>query len=119
MNDARCGYNESMPLAGIAKLGGGYAAKRLLPWVWPIYVALGVVVAVGHIGDRLTPRQRERVLYLVRRSKGLPSNLTAKQRAELKRLLARIEPFALAQAIAAELSPLPWPKAPASPRSAS
>lgn len=108
-----------MSLAGIAKFGGERAAKRVLPWMWPIYVARSAFTAAGHVGNRLTPRQRERVLYLLRRSKGRPSNLTAKQRAELKRLLSKVEPVALAQAIAAELSPLPWPKPPASPRSAS
>ena len=108
-----------MSLAGIARFGGERAAKRLIPWMWPIYVARSAFAAAGHVGNRLTPRQRERLLYLVRRSKGLPSNLTPKQREELKRLLGRIEPIALVQAIAAELSPLPWPKAPASPRSAS
>ena len=92
---------------------------RLVPWMWPIYVARSAFAVAGHVANRLTPRQRERLLYLIRRSKGLPSNLTPRQREELKGLLGRIEPIALAQAVAAELSPLPWPKAPASPRSAS
>jgi hypothetical protein len=108
-----------MSLAGIAKLGGGHAAKRILPWMWPVYVARSAFAAAGHVGDRLTPRQRERVLYLLRRSRGRPANLTAKQRDELKRLLEKVEPFGIVQAIAAELSPLPWPKAPASSRAAS
>jgi hypothetical protein len=102
-----------MSLAGIAKFGGQRAATRLLPWMWPIYVVRSAFAAAGHVGNRLTPRQRERVLYLLKRSKGRPSSLTAKQRQELRRLLGKIEPFGLAQAIAAELSPLPWPKAPA------
>ena len=81
--------------------------------MWPIYAARSAIAAAGHVGHRLTPRQRKRLLHLLRRSKGRPSNLTLKQRAELKRLLDKIEPIALAQAVAAELSPLPWPKAPA------
>ena len=108
-----------MSLAGIAKFGGQRAAKRFIPWMWPIYVARSAYAAAGHVGDRLTPRQRERVLYLLRRSKGRPSNLTAKQREELRRLLDKAEPLGLVQAVAAELSPLPWPKAPPSARSAS
>jgi hypothetical protein len=102
-----------MSLAGIAKFGGERAASWVLPWMWPIYAARSAIAAAGHVGNRLTPRQRRRMLYLLRRSKGRPSNLTVKQRAELKRLLDKIEPIALAQAVAAELSPLPWPKAPA------
>jgi hypothetical protein len=102
-----------MSIAGIARFGGERAAKRMLPWMWPVYAARSAIAAGGHVGNRLTPRQRKRLLYLIRRSKGRPSNLTPKQRAELKRLLGKIEPIALAQAVAAELSPLPWPKAPA------
>lgn len=102
-----------MPFGGIAKFGGRHAAARFIPWVWPIYVARSAWAAGSHVSGRLTPRQRERVWYLLRRSKGRPSNLTAKQRTELRRLLDKIEPVAVAQAIAAELSPLPWPKAPA------
>ena len=101
-----------MAFAGVAKFGGQRAATRFLPWAWPVYAARSAWAAGGHVGHRLTPRQRRRVWYLVKRSKGRPSNLTLKQRAELKRLLDKIEPLALVQAVAAELSPLPWPKQP-------
>jgi len=99
-------------LTALAKFGGQRAAQRVLPGAWLIYVWRSAWAAGGHVGNRLTPRQRRRIWYLVRRSRGRPSNLTLKQRAELRRLLNKIEPIALAQAIAAELSPLPWPKPP-------
>ena len=102
-----------MQIGDIASFGARRTAARLLPFTWLIHTARGAWAAAGHVGGRLTPRQRERLWYLVRRSRGRPSNLTPKQRAELRRLLDKIEPVALVQAIAAELSPLPWPKPPA------
>jgi hypothetical protein len=100
-----------------AKYGGQRALRWFLPWMWPIYVARGAIAIKNHIGDRLTERQVKRFIYLLRRSKGRPSNLTARQREEFRRLLDKIEPFGLARALAAEFSPLPWPKAPSASRS--
>ena len=95
-----------------AKFGGQRALRWFIPWMWPIYVARGAWAIKNHLGDRLTERQFKRLIYLLRRSRGRPSNLTAKQRAEFRRLLDKVEPVGLAKAIAAEYSPLPWPKAP-------
>ena len=107
------GYQMGMDRMSIAKYGGQRALRWFLPWMWPIYVARGAFAVRNHVGDRLTERQLKHMLYLLRRSRGRPSNLTAKQRAEFRRLLEKIEPFGLAKAVAAEFSPLPWPKAPA------
>jgi hypothetical protein len=108
-----------MPFSGVAKFGGQRALRWFIPWMWPIYVARGAWAVKVHVGDRLTERQFKRVIYLLRRSRGRPSNLTPRQRAEFRRLLDKVGPFDLGKAIAAEFSPLPWPKAPASARSAS
>jgi hypothetical protein len=98
--------------SSVARFGGERALRWFIPWMWPIYVARGALAIRKHVADRLTERQVRRFFYLLRRSKGRPSNLTARQRQEFKRLLDRVEPFGLAKAIAAEFSPLPWPKAP-------
>jgi hypothetical protein len=107
-----------MNKASVARYGGQRALRWFIPWMWPIYLARGAWAIKSHVGDRLTERQVKRFLYLLRRSKGRPSNLTAGQRQEFKRLLDKAEPFGLAKAIAAEFSPLPWPKAPAASQSA-
>ena len=105
-----------MPMAlksSVARYGGERALRWFIPWMWPIYVARGAIAIRDHVGDRLTERQLKRLVHLVRRSKGRPSNLTARQRPEFRRLIDKIEPWGLAKAITAEFSPLPWPKAPA------
>jgi hypothetical protein len=108
-----------MAFGSVARYGRDRALRWFIPWMWPIYVARGAIAVKNHVGDRLTERQFKRLIYLLRRSKGRPSNLTPKQRSEFKRLLDKVDPFDLVKALAAEFSPLPWPKAPASPRSAS
>ena len=86
------------------------AMPRLLPWTWPIWVGRGTVGAVRH---ELTERQRERLLELIRKGFPLPTSLTARQQTELLSLISRIDPAVWARFVAAEVSPLPWPKSPA------
>ena len=101
-------------MSGLLTAGAGFAARRallrIMPWTWPLWVALGTVGAVRH---ELTERQRERLLELLRKGIPLPTSLTARQQTELLGLLARVDPLIWARFVAAEVSPLPWPKAPA------
>jgi hypothetical protein len=49
---------------------------------------------------RLSERERRRMLEIVRSSKGRPSNLSDRDRKELKSLLDKVEPRELAKTVA-------------------
>jgi hypothetical protein len=70
-------------------------------------LALGqtVLLARQHV-LRLQPVERRRMRELVRRGR----SLTPAERAELRRLLAKLEPRAFALTTAGRLSPLPFPR---------
>jgi hypothetical protein len=76
---------------------------------WPVYGGLGVYRAVAH---ELTRSERERLWRLARKSLGVPTRLSTKERGELRRIFTKLNPVTVARFIAAEASPLPWPKAP-------
>lgn len=73
-------------------------------------LALGeiVLLARDHY-ERLTPAERRRLVILLRRGRGRPSNLSRRDRHELSELIAKVEPRVLAGAAADKLSPVPLP----------
>jgi hypothetical protein len=100
--------------SAFAKMGsyaGRRTALRLLPWAWPFYAGVGAYKAMQH---ELTQRERTRLGNLARKSLGVPTRLSRRERGELRRILAKLSPFTLGRFIAAEASPLPWPKQPSS-----
>ena len=84
---------------------------RRIPVVKRIPVARLVILAEvamlagEHVG-RLTPRERRRVLELLRRGRGRPSNLSQRERAELATLVAKAEPKLFARSVARKFSPI-------------
>jgi len=63
-----------------------------------LLAAAEVVVAVrDHITDRLSPKERRRIVEIVRSSRGRPSNLSDRERGELQALIGKVEPAALAR----------------------
>jgi hypothetical protein len=94
-----------------------YAVLRslqwVLPWTWAIRGARGTYAAGGHLRRRLTPDERKRLLRLIWKSKGRRSNLTKREQMQIRRLVRKVDPRDTVRAVAAELSPLPWPKPPA------
>ena len=54
----------------------------------------------NHVSDRLSEKERKRMVEIVRSSKGRPSNLSDRERRELRTLLAKVEPRELAKTIA-------------------
>jgi hypothetical protein len=59
-----------------------------------------VVLAVrNHVNTRLTEKERQRMLEIVRSSKGRPSNLSDRERKELRSLLNKVEPRELAKTV--------------------
>ena len=66
-----------------------------------LLAAAEVVVAVReHVNDRLSPKERRRIVEIVRTSKGRPSNVSDRERKELQAMITKIEPTALAKRVA-------------------
>ena len=63
------------------------------------------IVARRHV-QRLTPKERRRLLELISRG----HRLTAAERRDLKRLVDKMAPRAFAGTVAEKLSPVPLPK---------
>ena len=81
----------------------GAAAERgkwLARGAWLLAAAEVVMAVKNHVSDRLTPRERNRILEILRTSKGRPSNLSNRERRELQSLLAKVEPRDLAKKVA-------------------
>jgi tellurite resistance protein len=67
---------------------------------WLLAAAEVVVAVRNHITGRLTEKERRRMVEIVRSSKGRPSNLSDRERRELRSLLAKVEPRELAKTVA-------------------
>jgi hypothetical protein len=78
---------------------------RRIPIARLIIVAEVAMLAGEHVG-RLDVRERRRVLALLRRGRGRPSNLSQRERAELAMLVAKAEPKLFARAVAKKFSPI-------------
>lgn len=88
----------------------GRAAERLpllkrMPVARLLILGQVLLLARDHF-ERLTPKERRRLVVLVRDTHGLPSNLTPSAREELEELLAKVEPKLFAQAAAQMFSPV-------------
>jgi hypothetical protein len=78
--------------------GGAAARGRWLARGAWLLAATEVVLAVrNHINTRLSEKDRQRMVQIV---KGRPSNLTDRQRKELRSLLDQVEPRELAKTVA-------------------
>ena len=91
-------------------LAAARAAQRLpglrrLPLARLVLLAEVAMLAKTHY-ERLTPAERRRLVTLVRQAKGLPRNLPERDRRELAKLVAKVEPKAFASQAAQKFSPL-------------
>lgn len=68
-----------------------------------------VLLARSHI-ERLEPRERRRLVVLMREARGRPRNLGPGDRQELQSLVAKAEPKLFAAEAVQKLSPVPLPK---------
>ncbi|MGZ5337254.1 MAG: hypothetical protein ACXWED_06925 [Solirubrobacterales bacterium] len=86
----------------VGQLVGGTAArgKWIARGAWVLALAEVAVLVKSHL-DRLDAEERTRLVEIVRNSKGLPSNLSRREKAELKRMVDKIEPTELAKGVAA------------------
>lgn len=69
-----------------------------------------VILARSHI-ERLTPRERRRLVILVKEGRGRPkNNLNQSEREELEGLIAKADPKLFAREAAEKLAPVRLPK---------
>jgi enhancing lycopene biosynthesis protein 2 len=74
--------------------------KWLARGAWLLAAGEVVVAVRNHVSDRLSSRERKRLLEIVRSSRGRPSNLSDRERKELRALLGKVEPGELAKKVA-------------------
>jgi hypothetical protein len=82
---------------------------RRIPVVALLSAAEVAVLARDHY-RRLNPAERRRLVQLIRVGRGRRDRLTARERDELERLLAKLEPRRLLGDAADRLSPVPIPR---------
>ena len=92
----RDGLRESIKDPAAAAARGRWLARG----AW-LLAATEVVLAVReHITGRLSEKDRRRMIEIARSSKGRPSNLSDRERKELRALLAKVEPRELVKRVA-------------------
>jgi hypothetical protein len=83
---------------------------RRIPILRLLLLGEVLMLARAHI-EQLTPRERRRLVVLLREAKGRPSTLGDRQHEELQELIAKAAPGVFALAAARKLSPVPIPRA--------
>jgi enhancing lycopene biosynthesis protein 2 len=74
--------------------------KWLARGAWLLATAEVVMAVKNHVTDRLSSKERNRIVEIVRSSKGRPSNLSNRERAELQAMLVKVEPRELVKKVA-------------------
>jgi hypothetical protein len=87
---------DSLKDPGAAAARGKWLARG----AWMLAAAEVVIAVRNHVNTRLSEKDRRRMVEIVRSSKGRPSNLSERQRRELRSLLAQVEPRELAKTVA-------------------
>ena len=80
----------------VARAAQRLPGLRRLPLARLVLLAEVAMLAKAHY-ERLTPTERRRLVVLVRDARGMPQNLSERERRELEKLVAKVEPkvFAL------------------------
>jgi hypothetical protein len=89
-------FGDSLKDPGAAAARGKWLARG----AWLLAAAEVVLAVRNHVTHRLTPKERQRMLEIVRSSKGRPSNLSDRERKEIRALLGKVEPGELAKKVA-------------------
>jgi hypothetical protein len=89
----------------VARAAQRLPGLRRLPLARLVVLAELGVLAKIHF-ERLTPAERRRIVLLLKRAKGWPQNLSERERDELSKLVAKVEPKAFANEAAERFSPL-------------
>jgi hypothetical protein len=83
-------------------------AVRGVPLLWAFAVAEALAATRRHFAG-VDPKARRRAVALARKSKGRPSNLTAHEKQELRRLVGEMDLWTLSKELAAVASPVGMP----------
>jgi hypothetical protein len=83
-------------------------ALRGVPLLWAFAVAEALTTTRRHFAG-VDPHARRRVVELARKSKGRPSNLSAHEKTELRRLVGEMDLWQLSKDLAAVASPVGMP----------
>lgn len=75
-------------------------ARWLARGAWLLAAAEVVIAVRNHVNDRLSDKDRRRMVEIVRASKGRPSKLSDRDRKELRALLDKAEPRELVKTVA-------------------
>jgi len=86
---------ESLKDPGAAAARGRWLARG----AWLLAAAEVVIAIRNHVNTRLSEKDRRRMVEIVRSSKGRSSNLSDRERRELRSLLAQVEPRELAKTV--------------------
>lgn len=84
------------------------ATAKLIPLARLVAAARIIMLARQH-WHKLEPAERQRVMVLVRQTHGRPRNLSAGEKLELARLVAKADPRLFAGLVAKRFSPVPLP----------
>jgi hypothetical protein len=68
---------------------------RAVPWI----VVFELAMTLRKHWQRLDTKDRARLAELLKKSQGRPTRLSAKERAEVRRLVAKLEPGAFARSV--------------------
>ena len=74
--------------ATIPRVLSRLARLRAIPWLLLFEVARGVH---SHVMDTLSPAERRRVAEILRKSRGMPQNVTPKEREDLRRIAGKLD----------------------------
>jgi len=96
--------SQALSLA-VARAAERLPGLRRLPLVRLLVLGEVVMLAREHY-ERLTPRERRRLVVLVRDARGRPGRLSSSERRELEELVAKAEPKLFARTAAEKLSPV-------------
>lgn len=88
---------------------GRIPGLRRLPVLKLLAIGEIVLLARTHL-SKLDPRERRRLVELMRAGRGRPRNLSPADREELALLVAKAEPRLFAGSVADKLSPVPLPR---------
>jgi len=80
------------------------ALKRVPIFRLLVIAQLGLLV--GEHVRKLSPRERQRLVWLVRKARGRPRNLRPSERDELRDLVSKLEPSQFARSAARKVSPI-------------
>jgi hypothetical protein len=92
----------------IGTVAGRVPGLRRIPMMRLLLLGDVALLLKDHV-QRLTPAERRRLVVLIRDARGRPGKLSADERAELERLIAKVEPLLFATTAARKLSPIPFP----------